>query len=124
MQNHSQVFIYIHYSLIARKVKGQGLELRSITHDLMADDLFVAKAHFYLGNYQLAINEAMSVRSIDAVERAKENLVLHAHICLGNIQVMLSEFLASGFFFVFLFFLNAFVKRKKLRFEFGAGCIG
>ena len=53
----------------------------------MGDDLFTPKAHYFLGNFQLAINEAMTIIPIDsnvAIER--EVLVMRAHIAQKNFQ--------------------------------------
>jgi hypothetical protein len=58
----------------------------------MADPLFDIKTYFYLGNYQMAINEGQKIRPKDEnVKLEKDYFLYRCFIEQGNYQVVLDE---------------------------------
>jgi len=58
----------------------------------MADPLFDIKTYFYLGNYQMAINEGQKIRpKDDAVKLEKDYFLYRCFTEQGNYQVVLDE---------------------------------
>eukprot|EP00298_Acanthocystis_sp_HF-20_P005514 c15660_g1_i1.p1 GENE.c15660_g1_i1~~c15660_g1_i1.p1 ORF type:complete len:298 (+),score=96.58 c15660_g1_i1:61-954(+) len=57
---------------------------------MSGDPLFVAKAHFYLGNFQLAINEALNFKS-EQHKSQRDVLVMQAYIAQGNHQMVIDQ---------------------------------
>jgi len=56
------------------------------------DELFTLRNHFWMGNYQLAINEASSMNRLsDDLKIEKETFVYRSYVALGQYSVVLDE---------------------------------
>lgn len=56
------------------------------------DELFTLRNHFWMGNYQLAINEASTMNRLnDALQIERDTYVYRSYVALGQYDVVLDE---------------------------------